>query len=116
PAQQGRGKSMNGLSGERICGGGDDGFENGGRAGHLGRRPAELGGVGSGRQSNREFLAVGGLLVVLGDTFANLGGGDPDNRIGGGIVVGVPPEDLNAQGAFFDVFRAARERGFYDQA
>lgn len=48
-------------------------------------------------------MAVTWILVILGDPLPNLGGGNANYGIGRGVVVSVPAEDFDPQGALFDV-------------
>jgi len=62
----------------------------------------ELGDVGAGEERDAEFVLMAGVLVVLGDALADLGCGDADDGVGGGVVVGVLAEDLDAEGSLFE--------------
>jgi hypothetical protein len=42
-------------------------------------------------------------VIVLGDSLANLGGGDADNRLGIGVVIRRPAEDLDAECTFLQL-------------
>ena len=71
--------------------------------------PVKLRNIASRWQGDAKFVRVTGVLIVLGDAFADLGGGDTDDGVGGGVVAGVAAEDFDAEGAFLELIAAAFE-------
>ncbi len=65
--------------------------------------------IGAGREGDAQFVGAVGILVVLGDAFADLGGSDADDRVGGRIVAGVAAEDLDAESALLELVATAIE-------
>ena len=78
--------------------------------------PVELRDVGTGEKGDAEFVLVAGVLVVLGDALADLGCRDANDGVGGGVVVGVLAEDLNAEGSLFEGVRLAGDGVVNDEA
>ena len=97
------------LGGGLVRGGGEavERVGDGRRDGGVG--PLEVGDVGAGREGDAELVGAVGVLVVLGDALADLGGGDTDDGVGGGVVAGVAAEDFDAEGAFLELIAAAFE-------
>jgi hypothetical protein len=75
-----------------------------------------VGDVGAGGKRNAELLRAIGILVVLGDALADLGGGDTNDGVGGGIVAGVAAEDLDAEGALLELVAATLKLFLDDEA
>src|SRR5271169_3981588 len=78
--------------------------------------PVKVGNIRAGRQGNAQFVSSGGVLVILGDPFADFRCGDANDGVGGSIVVRVSAKDLNAEGAPLDVGRVPYERLFDHKA
>ena len=53
-------------------------------------------------------------MIVLSDPLSDFAGAEADDRIGTGVVVGIAPENLNAEGTFFQVSCMAVEGGADD--
>src|SRR6185312_2953031 len=70
------------------------------RGGEILRGPSEFRLVSAGRQGNLEFAGMFGLEIILGDTAAKLSGGCPHDRIGIGVVRGIPSEDVESNCPF----------------
>ena len=68
--------------------------------------------VRAGNQVNSDALPGRVLLVVLGESLANLVGRHADDGIGVAVVVRVAAEDLNAECALFDAVMPAIESEF----
>ena len=109
---EGRGGGVVGVRGCWECFGGDRWRQRG----RCGVRPLEVGDVGAGGEGDAQFVGVGGILIVLGDAFADLGGGDADDGVGGGVVAGVAAEDFNAEGALLELVAAAFQLLVDDEA
>ncbi len=58
---------------------------------------------------------MSGFLVILRDAFADFRCRYPNNRVGGGIVVGFPAEDLDAQGPLLEQVGLALKSVVYDK-
>jgi len=78
--------------------------------------PLEVGDVGAGRQRDAELVRIAGVLVVLRDSFADLGRSYPDDGVGCGVVVWVAAEDLYAKGALLKLLAAPLELFFNDES
>ena len=70
----------------------------------------ELGSVGPEGEDNAKFRFVSGVLIILREAFADLGGGCADDRIEIGVVIRFAGEDFNAQGAFLEFPRMSVQR------
>jgi hypothetical protein len=73
-------------------------------------RWVENGCVGANGQIDLQLTGVGGVDIVHGEPFANLAGGETDNRVCAGIVVGLAVKDLNANDALFELIGVTEER------
>lgn len=93
-----------------------------GRSGKRGKgcgwfdEPLEDGNVGTGGELDADFVAVGGIVVVLGEALADFAGCDADDWIGIGIVAGGAGEDLHTDGALLDLVGVALESLFDHEA
>ena len=63
-----------------------------------------------------EFVQVSRILVVLSDAFADLRRGHPYDRVGSGIVAGVPAEDFNPESSFLELVASPFEGLLDDEA
>jgi hypothetical protein len=63
--------------------------------------------VGSGGKLDADFVAVSGIVVVLGQTFTDFSGRNADYRICIGVIAGWAAEDFHADGALFDLVGVA---------
>jgi hypothetical protein len=73
-------------------------------------RRVENGCVGANGQIDLQLAGVGGVDIVKRKPFANLAGGEADNRVCAGIVIGWPVEDFNANDALFELIGVPEER------
>ena len=73
-------------------------------------------GVGSERQIDPGFGFVIGVLIILGEPFADFGGGRADYRIEIRVIVRIPSEDLDSQGPFLQFPRMSIQRALHDIA
>src|SRR5271170_4145984 len=78
--------------------------------------PVKVRNIRAGRQGNAQFVSAGGVLVVLGDSFADFRCSDANDGVRGGVVVRVSAKDLNAEGALLDVRRLPSQRLFDHKA
>lgn len=72
--------------------------------------PVKPGNIGAGRQGNAEFADMRGILIILGYALANLGRGDSNDGICGGIVFGLSAEYLNSKPPLVYVVRFSGQR------
>jgi hypothetical protein len=72
--------------------------------------------IGTGGKLTANFVAVGRVVIVLGEALANLAGGDADYRIRVGVITWRAAEDLHADGAFLDLVRVTVQSLFHDEA
>jgi hypothetical protein len=80
------------------------------------RDALEDGYVRTGGQLDAEFIGVGGVIVVLGETFTDFSGGNADDWIGVGVVAGWASEDLHTDGTLLDLIGVPFEGLFDDEA
>ena len=76
-------------------------------------RKCEPGDVGAGNETHTEFVTVLLLSVVDRKAFAELDGCGADNVVHVGVVGWGTPEDLDANGALFDLLGGTLE-GLFD--
>ena len=74
------------------------------------RRQAEFRDVRPRAKTDPDLMLMLCFLIVLSNPFSDLAGGSTDNRIGAGIVIRLPAEDCNPEGALFQFGRVAIER------
>jgi len=71
--------------------------------------PLEVWDVGAGRQRDAELVRIAGVLIILSDSFADLGRGYTDDGVGCGVVAWIAAEDFYAKGAFFQLLTTTLE-------
>src|SRR5206468_1536552 len=92
----------------RYCGRGRLGLR------HMRFRSDKLGRVRTFMDHDASFARVRGVFVVLREALAKFAGGYANDRVGIGIVVGRPSEDLDAERSFAEGFVLMVERPFGD--
>ena len=65
--------------------------------------------IGAGRQLNDGLARMGRVVIILDQALAHLGGGRANYRIGIGVVIGLPPESLDADRPLFEAGGIAEE-------
>src|ERR1035438_4409978 len=71
-------------------------------------RQRKLGSVGASGQEEPNLLAVLRVVIIMFDAFANFRGGDPNNGVSVGIVVGWPAEDFDTKNTLLELVGLTR--------
>ena len=93
-----------------------DARDRGGEDFRRSMRLVELRNIGPRGQGDAELVFVARLLIVLRDAFSDFSRGHAYDGIGRGVVIGIPAEDFDADGPFFQEIGLPGKSVFDDEA